>query len=67
MSKGSGRRPKQVTDEVMADNWMEAFGAQWELKDLEGNVISSHSTYERARDAGLLHFPVGQDFVVVLA
>lgn len=67
MSKGSNRRPQRVGDDVMADNWQQAFGDQWELKDLEGNVISSHSTYEKARNAGLRHFPVGQDFAVVLA
>lgn len=26
MSKGSGRRPQQVDDALMADNWSRAFG-----------------------------------------
>ncbi len=65
MSKGSGRRPAQVSQEQEADNWMQAFGDKWNLKDLEGNVISSHKSYELARDAGLKHFPIGEDFSVL--
>lgn len=29
MSKGSKRRPKQITDQEEADNWLRAFGSIW--------------------------------------
>ena len=37
MSKGSKRRPPQVPDKVIADNWAKAFG---EMKDKQNERIN---------------------------
>jgi len=65
MSKGSRRRTQQVSHGVMSANWMEMFGDKWECRSLDGEVIATESTYEKARDAGLGHFPPDDDFAVI--
>jgi len=48
MSKGSGRRPQRVGQDVMADNWMGCFGDKWECRDAAGKVLSEGSTHDSA-------------------
>ena len=67
MSKGSRKRGSQVSHETECANWMSIFeaGNKWELRDLAGIVLTTESTYEKARDAGLKYLPKGEDFSIV--
>ncbi len=53
MSKGSGRRPSQVSRTQESENWDAAFGPKWIAKDLDGNEIAVGKSYEVVRDKAL--------------
>jgi len=65
MSKGSSRRPQRVGSDVMADNWMQAFGSKWEARLSSGAVVCCKPTYKQARDYALDNLPEGVKFSVV--
>ena len=67
MSKGSSRRPSQVSREQESANWMNIFepGDKWEARLTNGEVICTKRTYEEARNHALDYLPEGVNATIV--
>ena len=67
MSKGSARRPSQVSYGQESASWMNIFepGDKWEARLTNGAVLCTKHTYEEARDCALDYLPEGVNATIV--